>query len=192
MPGSSLTGAVLGIRPNNDVDCPNSIMAYMKKVIVALVSGSGDWLVQFLVWEWSHTVAAWRSAWGEPARIIRMVYLAVGVLFSCHLIPDAFQQFGRIGGGSYLLAPYRALSSATLFKAVRVPHGWIPLGLVAPIFIFLGVAGSDHIKPLIGDAKSALWAHDLVSTMGILLIYWLLSKAFNRWRSGNPYDDIRL
>lgn len=160
----------------------------MGNLIGALLSQGLAWLVQIFLGQCSNTASAWSSAWHEPVRGLRSVYLVIGVLISLHLIPDAFNQFGWMGGVSYVFALYKAMSDAVFFRAVRVGTMWVPLGWVAPIFIFLGVAGSKSIEGLIGEAKSAAFANDLSGAIGILLIFFLMSRVFRRWRSGNPYD----
>jgi hypothetical protein len=96
---------------------------------------------------------------------------------------------GIIGGISYLIALFIAISNATFFRMVKIRRtDYIPLGLVAPIAIFVGVAGSGAIKGLIGDAEHAALTGDFAGAVIILAVFSIFSRFFNQWRSGNPYD----
>ena len=92
------------------------------------------------------------------------------------------------GGISYVVALFGAVSNATFFRIARIGRAdYIPLGLVAPIAIFVGVAGSAAIRPLLSDAKNAALAQDLAGALIILAIFGVFSVLFRQWRSGNPY-----
>lgn len=74
------------------------------------------------------------------------------------------------------------------FRIVRVGRAdYIPLGLVAPFAIFVGVAGSKAIRPLIGDATDVALAQNFVGAVVILAIFGFFALWFRRWQSGNPY-----
>ena len=137
---------------------------------------------------WRNSQAAWVSAWHESALGLRLVYLAIGLFVACLLVPYSFRELGVIGGISYLVATVDAISNAVFFRIVRVGRaGYIPLGLVAPIAIFVGVAGSRAIRPLLGEATNAALAEDFVGAAIILAVFGFLAFWLRRWQSGNPY-----
>ena len=77
-----------------------------------------------------------------------------------------------MGGISYLIAVFGAMSNAMFFRIVRVGRAdYIPLELVAPIAIFVGLAGSKAIRPLLGEARNAALAEDFVGAVVILAIF---------------------
>ena len=81
-----------------------------------------------------------------------------------------------------------SVSNAMFFRIVRVGRAdYIPLGLVAPIAIFVGLAGSKAIRPLHGEAKNAALAEEFVGAVVILAFLGLFALWFRRWQSGNPY-----
>ena len=83
---------------------------------------------------------------------------------------------------------FGALSNATFFRVVRVGRAdYIPLGVVAPFAILVGVVGSKAIQPLMGDAKNAALAQDFLGAFIVLAIFGFLALWFRRWQSGNPY-----
>ena len=136
---------------------------------------------------WRKSRAAWVSAWDEPARGLRLFYLVVGLFVAYFLVPYSFRELGVMGRISYLIASFGAGSNAMFFRVVRVGRAdYIPLGLVAPIAIFVGLAGSKAIRPLLGEAKSAALAQDLVGALVILAIFGFFTLWFRRWQSGNP------
>ena len=131
---------------------------------------------------------AWISAFSEPHLELRVPGLIVGMLTTWVLIPAAFDDLGLMSGLSYLLALYLAFANATLFRIARVGHDkYVPLGLVAPVFILAGVIGSSAIRPLIGEAKEAAMAEDLFGAAVILCVFAIMTLWFRHWRSGNPY-----
>ena len=137
---------------------------------------------------WSKSRAAWESALDEPALGLRLLYLAFGLLIAFYLVPPAFRELGGVGGISYLVALFGAVSNATFFRVARVGRAaYIPLGLVAPIAIFVGLAGSSAVRPLLGDAKNAALAQDFAGAAIILAIFGVFSLWFRQWQSGNPY-----
>ena len=124
----------------------------------------------------------------EPAPGLRFLYLVGGLVIAILLVPHAFREFGVTGGISYVFALFVAVSNATFFRVARVGRAdYIPLGLVAPIAVFVGVAGSAAARPLLGDAKNAALAEDFAGALIILAIFGILSLLFGQWRSGNPY-----
>ena len=136
----------------------------------------------------SKSWAAWVSASNEPAPGLRLLYLAFGLLIAFYLIPPAFRELGVMGGISYLVALFGAVSNATFFRVAKVGRAdYIPLGLVAPIAIFVGLAGSAAVRPLLGDARNAALAQDFAGALIILAIFGVFSLWFRQWRSGNPY-----
>ena len=146
-------------------------------------------LSRLIARRWSKARAAWESAWGEPALGLRFLYLVVGLFIAAHLIPYAFREWGVIGGISYLGALLSAVSNASFFRIVRVGRAdYVPLGLVAPIAILVGLAGSAAIRPLLGDAKDAVLAEDFVGALVILAFYGIFAHWFRRWQGGNPYS----
>ena len=129
------------------------------------------------------------SAWAEPALGLRFLYLAFGLVLAFALVPHAFREFGVAGGASYLFALFSTVSNATFFRIVRVgPAEYIPLGLMAPIAIFVGLAGSQAIRPLLGDARAAALAEDFAGAFIILAVFAAITLWFRRWQSGNPYS----
>ena len=137
---------------------------------------------------WKRSRAAWMSAWHEPALGLRFLYLIVGLFVAYHLVPYSFQELGVMGGISYLIAVFGAITNAMFFRIVRVGGAdYIPLGLVAPIAIFMGVTGSNAIRPLLGEARDAALAEDFVGAVAILAIFGLFALWFRKWQSGNPY-----
>ena len=160
----------------------------MRDLVVDLGSKGCELLSKLVVWHWSRSWAAWESASNEPAPGLRVLYLIAGLVIACYLVPDAFRELGVMGGVSYLVALFGAVSNATFFRVVRIGRvDYIPLGLVAPIAIFVGVAGSAAVRPLLGDAKNAALAQDFAGALIILAIFGTLSFWFRQWRSGNPY-----
>ena len=119
---------------------------------------------------------------------MRIIYLLFGLVLSAFLVPSAFNDIGFAGGLSYLFALSVALSNATLFRIVRVGRAdYIPLGLVAPFAILIGIIGSGAIRPLLGDAKNAALAGDLIGAIVVLAVFAALWLWFREWQSGNPY-----
>ena len=159
-------------------------------LVGGLASGAGRLLLRLGAWWWRRSYAAWRRAWGEPARGLRLFYLGFGLLISWALIPPAFTALGFMGAASYLFALFLALSNATFFRVVKVGHAkYVPLGVVAPLAILVGVAGSRAMGPLLGDARDAAFAGDLVGAVVILGAFVAISRLFGEWRSGNPYGS---
>ena len=145
-------------------------------------------LSRLLAWRWKETRRSWRSAWREPARPLRFLYLILGLFIANALVPVAFSQLGTMGGFSYLFAVLMALLDATFFRAVRVGRiKYVPLGLTAPFLILVGVAASLAIRPLLGDAKNAALAEDFVGAVFILSVFALLTLWFRRWQGGSLY-----
>ena len=137
---------------------------------------------------WRKSRAAWVAAWHEPALGLRVVYLVIGLIVAYLLVPYSFRELGVMGGISYLIAVFGAVSNAMFFRIVRVGRAdYIPLGLVAPISIFVGLAGSKAIRPLLGEARNAAFAQDFVGAVVILAIFGFFALWFRRWQSGNPY-----
>lgn len=134
-------------------------------------------------------MAAWESASSEPALGLRLIYLIAGLMMAFYLVPHAFRELGVTGGFFYVGTLFSAISNATFFRVTRVGRaGYIPLGLVAPIAILVGVAGSVAVRPLLGDVKNAALAQDFAGALIILAIFGILSLWFRPWRSGNPYS----
>ena len=93
-----------------------------------------------------------------------------------------------MGGVSYLLAVFGAIANATFFRIVRVGRAdYIPLGLVAPIAIVVGLIGSGVVRPLLGEAKDAALAKNSIGAAIILGVFAFMTLWFRRWQSGNPY-----
>ena len=160
----------------------------MRDLAVDLGSQGLELLSKLVAWHWSRSWAAWESAMNEPAPALRFLYLVVGLVIAFCLVPHAFRELGVTGGISYVVALFGAVSNATFFRVARVGRAdYIPLGLVAPIAIFVGVAGSAAVRPLLGDAKNAALAEDFAGALIILAILGVLSLLFGQWRSGNPY-----
>ena len=137
---------------------------------------------------WRKSRAAWVAAWHEPALGLRVVYLVIGLIVAYLLVPYSFRELGVMGGISYLIAVFGVVSNAMFFRIVRVGRAdYIPLGLVAPISIFVGLAGSKAIRPLLGEARNAAFAQDFVGSVVILAIFGFFAIWFRRWQSGNPY-----
>ena len=159
-------------------------------LLVALVCGAARLCSRFVVWWWRRTYVAWWRAWREPARGLRLSYLGVGLLISWALVPSAFNELGVMGGTSYAFTLFMALSNGTFFRAVRVGYAeYVPLGAVAPVAILVGVIGSRAMRPLLGDAGSAVVAGDLVGSVLLLGAFVDFSLMFREWQSGNPYGS---
>ncbi len=133
----------------------------------------------------------WQEAWSialqGPYLWLGVIGLTMGVLITGILVPAAFD-IGIMTGISYLMALYFAFSNAIFVRVVRIDHGRIiPVGVVAPIFILVGVIGSGAIRPLIGDAKNAALAQDFISAVVIFGVFVGMTLWFRQWQSGNPY-----
>ena len=157
-----------------------------------VAANAGHWGLEMLsklaVSRWRKSRAAWVAVWHEPALGLRLTYLVVGLFVAYLLVPYSFRELGVMGGISYLIAVFGAVSNAMFFRIVRVGRAkYIPLGLVAPIAIFVGLAGSKAIRPLLGEAKNAALAEDFVGAVAILAIFSFFALWFRRWQSGNPY-----
>ena len=143
---------------------------------------------RLLVSRWRSTKRAWSSAWRQPVRGLRFIYLALGLAIAYLLIPFVFDRLGTIGMLSYLLCVIFAMLNATFFRVARLRRKvYVPLGLVAPIAILMGVYGAAAIRPMLGDAKNAALAHDFAGAaviLGVFLLMWLI---FRRWQSGTLY-----
>lgn len=160
----------------------------MRDLAVDLGSTGFGLLAKLAAWYWSRSWAAWKSASNEPALGLRVLYLIVGLVIAFYLVPNAFQELGVTGGISYLVALFGAVSNATFFRVARIGRAdYIPLGLLAPIAIFVGVAGSAAVRPLLGDAKNTALAQEFAGALIILTIFGVLPLLFGKWRSGNPY-----
>ena len=145
-------------------------------------------LAKLLAWRWRTTRSAWRSAWREPARPLRFLYLIIGLFIANALVPVAFDQLGAIGGVSYLFALLLAILDATFFRATRIWRvKYVPLGLAAPFLILVGVTASLAIRPLLGDAKNAAFAEDFVGAAILLGVFALMTLWFRRLQSGKLY-----
>ena len=131
---------------------------------------------------------AWSSAWHEPYLERRLLGLCMGMVITYVLIPVAFDDLGLMSGISYLMSVYLAFSNATFFRLARVGRTRnVPLGLVAPIFILVGVVGSSAIRPLLGDARNAALAHDFVGAVTILGVFGVMMLWFRSLQRGTPY-----
>ena len=160
----------------------------MRDLAVDLGYRSLGLLFKLVAWHLSRSREAWESALNQPAPVLRFFYLVVGLVIASYLVPGAFRELGVAGGISYVVALFGAVSNATFFRVVIIGRAdYIPLGLVAPIAIFVGVAGSAAVRPLLGDAKNAALAQDFAGALIILAIFGILSLWFGQWRSGNPY-----
>ena len=160
------------------------MLAFLAKVVLLPLKLLG----KLAIWRWKKTRAAWRSAWRNPARPLRFLYLVLGLLIANALVPVAFSQLGTIGGISYLFAVLMALLDATFFSAVRVGRiKYVPLGLTAPFLILVGVTASIAIRLLLGDAKNAALAQDFVGAVIILGVSAVMTLWFRRLQSGSLY-----
>ncbi len=65
-------------------------------------------------------MVAWESASNEPAFGLRLLYLVAGLVIALYLVPHAFQELGVIGGISYVVALFGAVSNATFFRIARI------------------------------------------------------------------------
>ncbi len=163
-------------------------MRAMPSFLAKLVLFPLKLLGKLLAWRWKKTRSAWRSAWRESARPLRFLYLILGLFIANALVPVAFGQLGAMGGVSYLFALLLAILDATFFRTARVGRiKYVPLGLMAPFLILVGVTASLAIRPLLGDAKNAALAEDFVGTAIILGVFALMMLWFRRWQSGRPY-----
>ena len=159
----------------------------MRDLIIDLGFKGLALLSKLVARHWRKSLAAWKSALNEPAPVLRFLYLVCGLGFAVVLVPHAFRELGVMGGFSYLTALFGAVSNATFFRVARVGRAYYPLGLVAPIAIYVGLAGSVAIRPMLGDAKNAALAQDFAGALIILAVFGVFSLWFRQWRSGNPY-----
>lgn len=137
---------------------------------------------------WRKSKAAWVSEWHAPARSLRLMYLGMGLVIAYVLVPAAYGELGFLGAGSYILAMLSAISNATVFRIVKIGRtDYIPLGLMAPIAILIGIVGSNAIKPLLSDAKEAALAHDFIGAAAVIGVFIAMNLWFRKWKSGNPY-----
>ena len=156
----------------------------MRKLLRKLLRLPGSLLVS----RWRSTKKAWASAWREPVRGLRFIYLTLGLAIAYVLVPFVFDRLGTIGMLSYLLCVLFAMLNATFFRVVKVRRKlYLPLGLVAPIAILMGVSGAAAIRPMLGDAKNAALAHDFAGAIVILAVFLLMWLIFRRWQSGTLY-----
>ena len=145
-------------------------------------------LGRLLAWHWRSWQEAWGSAWQGPHKGLRLLGLGMGILITWFVIQAVFDDLGFVRGASYFFSVYLAFSNATFFSIARVGRDrYIPLGAVAPIFILAGVIGSNAIRPLIGDAKDAAMAQDILGALVILAVFAVMTLWFRHWQSGNPY-----
>ena len=145
-------------------------------------------LGRLLAWHLRNWHKAWSSAWHGPYRELRLLGLGLGLFATWILTPAALDDLGLMRGASYFFALYLALSNATFIKIARVGrYHYLPLGLVAPVFILIGVIGSNAIRPMIGDARDAAMAQDFMGALVILVVFAAMTLWFRLWQSGNPY-----
>ena len=149
-------------------------------------------LFRLLAWHLKGWRRAWRSASRQPRRGLRFFGLVIGLTITCILVPMAFDDLGLVRGISYAISVYLAISNATFFRVARVGRKRnVPLGLVAPIFILVGVIGSSAIRPLLWDAKDAALARDFVGAAIIIGVFGLMMLWFRTWQRGTPYLPVR-
>ena len=143
---------------------------------------------KLLASRWRSTKRSWASAWREPVRGLRFIYLALGLSIAYLLVPFVFDRLGAVGAVSYLVCVLFAMVNATFFRVVRLRRRiYIPLGLIAPVAILLGVFGSSAIRPMLGEAKDSALAQDFVGAVVILTVFLLMWLIFRRWQSGTLY-----
>ncbi len=156
----------------------------MRKLLRKLLRLPG----KILASRWRSTKRAWASAWREPVRGLRFIYLILGLAIAYLLVPFVLGRLGAIGAVSYLFCVVLAMLNATFFRVVRVRRKiYVPLGLVAPIAILMGVSGAAAIRPMLGEAKNAALAQDFVGAIVILAVFLLMWLIFRRWQSGTLY-----
>ena len=68
---------------------------------------------------WSKSRAAWESALREPALGLRFLYLGAGLITAFYLVPPAFRELGVMGGISYLVALFGAVSNANVLQGCQ-------------------------------------------------------------------------
>ena len=162
-----------------------------------LVAGIGfkllEMLSKLMAWRWGKTKEAWISAWNENesghVRSLKFAYLALGAFAAYVLTPFAFNELGFLGGISYLIALFGAVSNATVFRIVPVGRTeYLPMGIVTPVAALLGVFGSKVIRPFLGDAKEAALAQDFIGALIILAVFVLMTLWFRRLQSGKAFD----
>ena len=163
----------------------------MKHLFASIGYKSLDLLSKLMSWRWSKTKEAWISAWHENdnvnVRCLKFAYLALGVFVAYVLVPLAFNELGFMGGISYLVALFGTILNATVFRIVRVTRAtYLPLGAIAPIAALIGVFGSQVIRPLLGTAKDAALAQDILGAIIILAVFLMMTLWFRRWQGGNP------
>ena len=143
---------------------------------------------KLLASRWRSTRRAWAAAWREPVRGLRFIYLALGLAIAYLLVPFVLDRLGPIGAVSYLVCVLFAMLNATFFRVATLRRRvYIPLGLVAPIAIIMGVFGSAAIRPMLGDAKDSALAQDFTGAAVILAVFLLMWLIFRRWQSGTLY-----
>lgn len=116
------------------------------------------------------------------------MYLILGLAIAYLLVPFVLDRLGAIGAVSYLVCVVFAMLNATFFRVVRVRRKlYVPLGLVAPIAILMGVSGGAAIRPMLGDAKNAAFAQDFAGAIVILAVFVVMWLIFRRWQGGTLY-----
>ena len=161
----------------------------MKDLIARVGYKILDILSKLMSWRWGKAKEAWLSAWDEPMLGLRFTYLALGAFVAYVLIPFAFDELGFLGGISYLVALFGAISNATVFRIVRVGRtDYLPMGVVTPIAALLGVFGSKVIRPLLGDAKDATLAQDFIGAFVILAVFIGMTLWFRQFQSGKAFE----
>ena len=144
-------------------------------------------LDRLLAWHFGNWQKAWSSAWHGPYWDLRLLGLGLGLFITWILIPATLDDLELMRGASYLFALYMALSNATFIKIAKVGRDcYLPLGLVAPVFILLGVIGSNAIRPMIGDARDAAMAQDFMGALVILVVFAVMTLRFRLSQSVNP------
>lgn len=156
----------------------------MRKLLRKLLRLPG----KILASRWRNTKRAWAAAWREPVRGLRFMYLILGLAIAYLLVPFVLDRLGAIGSVSYLFCVVLAMLNATFFRVARVRRKlYVPLGLVAPIAILMGVYGAAAIRPMLGDATNAALAQDFAGAIVILAVFVVMWLIFRRWQSGTLY-----
>ena len=165
------------------------IISAMKPLVARIGFKLLEMLSKLMTWRWSKTKEAWIAAWHEPLVGLRFAYMALGAFAAYVLIPFAFNELGFLGGISYLVALFGAISNATVFRIVSVGRtDYLPMGVVTPVAALLGVFGSKVIRPFLGDAKEAALAQDFIGAFVILAVFVFMTLWFRRLQSGKAFE----
>jgi len=160
-----------------------------------LIERALRWVVQ---WWWSKTRSSWVDAWHEPYLALRLFCLVIcfgGLLY-----------FGRQAfvvsfwtGSSFVIASFLAISNATVFRIAvfRLRHpeehteNIVPLGVAAPLLIFVGVLVSKSLRSVMQEGVVEAIGGNLLAgaiMIGAMLFLMRVSKPLTRGELPEQWD----